>query len=350
MKRIIILFVVLVVGLSIGLYVRVRDTRAAKLAPVGGSGVIEGVEVDISSRISSRIVAVHVQEGARVRQGQLLVELDCRESDALLVAAESRMRATQSTAEAARSQVSMALGSARAAAAGIKASGAQSQALLANRDLTKRHAARIQRLQGEGGATAQDLDQASTQVRNLGEQVQALQAQLSAARGQAAAAAAGADAARKQAEAALAAVTGAQAEVQRARTLVEECRLRSPISGVVQTRAFEPGEVVLPGTRVLSVVQLDEVRTTFYVPNRDLAAAAPSKAVTIAADAYPGVRFQGRIFSVGAEAEFTSRSVQTREDRDRLVYAVQVRLANADGRLRPGMPVEVSIDGTGGAR
>jgi HlyD family secretion protein len=348
MKRIVAIFVVLIVALSLGLYLKVRETRAARLAPSGGSGVIEGVEADISARIASRIVAIHVQEGDRVQKGQVLVELDCRESEALLTAAQARLQGAQSSAGAARSQVAAALSSARAAAAGIRATGAQSQALQTNRDLTTRHVRRIQRLQGEGGATAQDLDQASTQVRNLNEQLQALRAQQNAAQGQAAAARASAEAVSKQAEAALAVVTGAQAEVQRARTLVEECRLRSPISGVVQTRAYEPGEVVLPGTRVLLVVQLDEVRTVFYIPNRELAAAAPGKAVTVVADAYPGERFSGRIHSISAEAEFTSRNVQTREDRDRLVYAVQVRLPNPGAKLRPGMPVEVSIDGTGG--
>jgi HlyD family secretion protein len=145
-------------------------------------------------------------------------------------------------------------------------------------------------------------------------------------------------------------VTAAQAEVERARTLVDECRLASPMDGVVQTRALEPGEAVLPGARVLTVVRLDEVETTFYIPNRELAAAAPGKTVTLVADAYPGQRFAGHIDSVSAEAEYTSRNVQTREDRDRLVYAVRVKIKNPQGKLRPGMPVEVSIDGTGGGR
>jgi HlyD family secretion protein len=348
MRRILVVFILLVVGLSVGLWLKVRENRTAALAPAGGSGVIEGVEVDITSRIASRILAIHAQEGQSVKKGQLLVELDCRESRALLVAAEARLRGAQNSAEAARSQVAAALGSAQAAAAGIRVTGAQTQALQASHKLSSRQMQRLKRLQGEGGATISDLDQTGTQVQNLADQIQALQAQKSAATGQAAAARASAEAARKQAEAALAAVTAAQAEVERARTLVEECGLRSPIAGFVLTRAFEPGEVVLPGTRVLTVVELDEVRTTFYLPNRELAAAAPGKAVTVIADAYPSESFEGRIFSISAQAEFTSRIVQTREDRDRLVYAVQVRLKNPQSKLRSGMPVDVRIEGTGG--
>jgi HlyD family secretion protein len=350
MKRVAVIFTLLAAGLVVGLYVKLREDRAIRLRPSGGSGTIEGTEVGLAARIPSRIIAVNAREGDVVRRGQVLVELDCRENKALLAAAEARLSAARSTAAAARAQVEASLGSARAAAANINASSAQSQALNATRDLSARQQKRIARLQGEGGATASDLDQVSTQVRQLGEQVSALRAQQNAARGQAAAARAGADAAGKQAEAALATVTAAQADVERARTLVDECQLRSPLDGVLQTRALEPGEAVLPGTRVLTVVRLDEVETTFYIPNRELAAAAPGKPVTVVADAYPGQRFAGRIDWVSAEAEFTSRNVQTREDRDRLVYAVRVKLPNPEHKLRPGMPVEVAIDGTGGGK
>ena len=65
------------------------------------------------------------------------------------------------------------------------------------------------------------------------------------------------------------------------------------------------------------------------------------------ADAYPGETFAGTIRHVSTKAEFTPKNVQTREDRDRLVYGVEVVIPNPDGKLRPGMPAEVSIDGTG---
>jgi HlyD family secretion protein len=68
------------------------------------------------------------------------------------------------------------------------------------------------------------------------------------------------------------------------------------------------------------------------------------------ADAYPTETFRGEIASISPKAEFMPRNVQTREDRDRLVYAVKARFLNQDKKLRPGMPVEVSIPGTDGGR
>ena len=100
-----------------------------------------------------------------------------------------------------------------------------------------------------------------------------------------------------------------------------------------------------PGAAVLTIVDLSDLRTTFYLPNAELSVAATGKMVQIRADAWPSEQFSGKISRVSPKAEFTPRNVQTREDRDRLVYAVEVSVTNRDGKLRPGMPVEAVIEG-----
>ncbi|MCA9666568.1 MAG: efflux RND transporter periplasmic adaptor subunit [Myxococcales bacterium] len=343
MKRVIAVFVIMVAGLSVGLWIKVRATNAAGEGPIGSSGVIEGTEVDVSARIAARVIAVTVKEGEKVKRGQVLVRLDCREPAAGLAAARAQLEVASRRATAARAQVGAALGLSRAAAASVGAARAQSKALRVTRDVSATQKKRIARLQGEGGATQAELDRATGQIDRLNEQLRALGEQRRAAYGQAAAAKARAKAAQGQAEAAVAAIAAAKAGVSRAQTLVQECTLRAPIDGVVQTRAREPGELALPGTRLLTLVRLDQVETVFYVPNQQLGAVAPGQAVTIKADTYPERTFQGVIARVSAKAEFTPRTIQTRSDRQRLVFAVTAQLANADGALRPGMPVEVHL-------
>jgi HlyD family secretion protein len=87
------------------------------------------------------------------------------------------------------------------------------------------------------------------------------------------------------------------------------------------------------------------VRATFYLPNAELAAARPQGQARVEADAYPGREFNGSVLSVSAQAEFTPRNIQTRTDRDRLVYAVEVAVPNPEHALRPGMPVRVTLVG-----
>jgi HlyD family secretion protein len=350
MKKVAIGFVVLVVGLSAGLFFKIRENQERLEGPTGGSGIVEGVEADVSSRLASRILEIKVNEGDLVERGQPLVILDCREQTAVLDAMRAKLDATEKSASAAKAQLRASLGNAEAAAAGIDANDAQASALKETREVTSRQVARITKLQGEGGATASELDRAATSVKELGEQLRALDARTKAAKGQAVAARAGAEAAQEQAQAALASIVAARADVERAKALADECVLYAPITGMVETRAFEPGEVALPGTKVLTLVSIQDVDATFFVPNRELAGAAVGKHVIALADAYERESFNGVIISVSPKAEFTPRNVQTRQDRDRLVYAVKARFGNSDKKLRPGMPLEVHIPGTEGGR
>jgi len=347
MKRIMLIFVVLVAGLSVGFWFKVRELKAARQGPPGGTGVIEGKQVDVAARMPGRITAVGAEEGQRVKAGQVVLELDCREPRAALGGAQAKLEQARQHAAAASAQADAALGAARASKAAVAAAGAQERSVAANHHAAARQEQRIKQLKGEGGATEAQLDRISATVQDLDQRIKALRAQAGAARGKAAAARAQARAAAEQARGALALIKAANAGVERALLAVGECRVEAPISGVVLLRSHEPGEVVLPGGRVLTLVQLRTVETTFYLPNRDLAAAAPGRAVTVVADAYPGRSFSGKILTVAAEAEFTPRNVQVREDRDRLVYQVKVAIPNPGGELRPGMPVEVTIPPAG---
>jgi HlyD family secretion protein len=348
MKRIVIIFVVLVVGLSIALAAKVRQNAAILSAPSGSSGIIEGTEVSVTARLAARIEKVNVEEGDPVKAGQVLVQLDCREQEAMLSAAEAGLAAAKSRALASTSQIDVAKGSASAALAGASATKAQREALEEARKLNDKTLDRIRKLKASGVTTDVELDRYESQQRQLQEQSLALESQIRAAQDQAGAATAQAQAARSTSDAARVAIEAAAADLARAKVAVGECELLSPLDGLVQTRAFEPGELALPGTRILTIVRLDPVEAVFFVPNRELAAAVAGGRVTVRADAYPEQVFAGVMRRVAAQAEFTPRNVQTREDRDRLVYAVTAELPNASGRLRPGMPVEVTIDGSEG--
>jgi HlyD family secretion protein len=103
------------------------------------------------------------------------------------------------------------------------------------------------------------------------------------------------------------------------------------------------GELVVAGQPLARLVDMAELKATFYLPNAEIGAARPGLKATVVADAYPDRKFEGTVASVSSKAEFTPRNIQTRSDRDRLVYPVEVRLPNPEGLLRPGMPVQVTL-------
>ena len=343
MRRALILIGVLTVGLVIALIARIAVLRASGRGLPGGTGVIEGVDVDVTSRIASRIDKVEVREGDSVKQGQVVVTLDCTDLDAALAQARAPLAAASAAAQASQATATSAGRSALAAASNITAAGSQLAVLKSQADLAKVDLDRTRKLVEAGALPKSELDAAQSKYDALENQIAAQRATETATRQQAGAATTSGAAAKAQAVVAQRNIDVAAAAVTRAEALVRECTLVAPRGGMVATRVHEPGEAVQPGTTILTITDLSEARTRFYLPNDELAAAAPGKKVQVRADPYPNQVFDGTIFYVSPKAEFTPRNVQTREDRERLVYAVEVRIPNADLKLREGMPVEVSI-------
>jgi HlyD family secretion protein len=345
-KRVLTAILLLAAALVVALAVRVRQLRAAGHGPAGGTGVIEGVDVNVTSRIATRIARIDVREGDAVKRGDVLVELDCAEAEANLAEAAARLESARASLEASRAGSRSAERSAAAARAGIGAADSQLAALEAQERLARVELERAESLRERDAATAAAVDEARSRHETLLGQVAAQRSGAGAARDQAGASASAGGAARAQAVAARSNVEVARAAVARAEVAARECTLRAPRDGVVAARNLEPGEAVQPGSVILALTDVSEARTRFYLPNEDLAVAAPGRGVDVVADAYPRQTFHGTITCVSPRAEFTPRNVQTREDRERLVYAVEVRIPNPDLRLRAGMPVEVRIDGS----
>ena len=346
MKRALILIGVLVAGLVVALLLRVRHLRAAEHGPAGGSGVIEGVDVNVTSRIAARIAKVNVREGDIVKPGDVLVELDCTDQQAALSEAKAQLAAAQSNFQTAQSNATSTSQNASGASQNVSAARSQVDVLKAQAEPARLDLARTEELVKSGTLAESALDDARSKYQALEGQIAAQRAVESMDKDQAGALRASDTGARSQAAAANSNITAARAAVARAEISVTECKLLAPRGAMVVSRNLEPGEAVVSGTNVLALTDVTEARTRFYLPNVELAAATPGRKARIVADAYPGQTFEGIIFYVSPRAEFTPRNVQTREDRERLVYAVEVRIPNVDRRLRAGMPVEVAIEGS----
>lgn len=338
--KIIVPVVVVLVVASL-LVFKIQAQEAALKGPSGGTGVIEGTDYNLSSRLSARVVQVHVRKGAPVKKGDLVMALDCADPEAMLAEATARLEVARAQADAASSQAQAAVKARNAAQAAIVVAKAQMEALAAQRDAARRQAERLTALGQD--VPLSSVDQASGTAEGLKHQTVAALASSNLNQQKADASLEQSRAAQAQALAAERAVTAAESAVRRARLMVAECELRSPSDGLVDEIFFEPGELPLPGAVLARIVNLDEVRATFYLPNAELAAAKPSERALISADAYPDREFTGQVRTVSAQAEFTPRNIQTRTDRDRLVYAVEVAVPNTEQLLRPGMPVRVTL-------
>ena len=341
MRRIAAVLGVLTLVLVVLLAVRLKVQDAQLKGPPGGSGEIEGTEVRVASKLSGRLVELPVQKGATVKKGDLLARLDCIEPRQALAEAEARLAAAQASARAARAQVMVAEGQRQAQTRAVAVAEAQAQGLAAQRDASKRQAERLDAVATDVAFSSRDQVRAS--AVGLEYQVTAAKASGQVSAEQARAAGGQALAATAQAEAAESQVHVAETALDRARVLVGECELRAPRDAQVEDVLYEAGELVGPGVVVVKLVDLTEAKATFYLPNAEVGAIAPGMKATVVADALPGQAFEGTVRTVSLQAEFTPRNIQTRSDRDRLVYPVEVVIPNPERTLRAGMPVQVTL-------
>ena len=119
-----------------------------------------------------------------------------------------------------------------------------------------------------------------------------------------------------------------------------EMTILAPMDGIVVAMVAHSGEVALPGGTLLSIADLAEVKLTVYVPESRLGQVALQQKALVAVDAVPGRVFEGSVGHIADQAEYTPRNVATKEERVNTVFAVEIRIPNADGSLKPGMSVD----------
>lgn len=121
------------------------------------------------------------------------------------------------------------------------------------------------------------------------------------------------------------------------------CTVTSPIDGMVITKFREVGEIVAPGTTLVSLANPYDIWAYFYVPYDMLHKLNVGDDVVGTLPEANGKKFAGKIIKINEQAEFTPKNVQTREERTRLVYGVKVKFENPDLTLKSGMTIESTL-------
>jgi HlyD family secretion protein len=271
----------------IGGYILWQHFREPSLPPgfASGNGRIEATEVDVTVRIAGRLAEVSVREGDWVEKGQVVARMDAQELEAQFRQAQAQVR-----------QAREAVRQAQANAARYR-----SELALADKNL-----ARFRELVAKGFLSKERLDQAVT-TRDAA----ALQA-----------AAAGVEV-----EVAEAAVKVAEAKVEQIKANLDDCTLKTPISGRVLYRLAEPGEVLASGGKVLTVLDLSDVYFTLYLPTEQAGRVTVGSDARIVLDAAPQYVIPAKVSFVSPRSQFTPREVETRTEREKLMFRIKVRIA-----------------------
>jgi len=287
-----------------------------KVLPDGfasGNGRIEATEIDVATKTPGRIKVILVHEGDFVRAEQILASMDTNVLEAQRREAEAQLQRALISIETAQSKVRQRSAEKAAAVATV----AQRKAEL---DAAQKRFARTKELASKNVVPFQTFDDDSARFESA-------KAAVSAAEAQSAAADAATGAARSEVVDARSQVEAERATIQRIQSDIDDSELRSPVDGRVQYRVAEPGEVLSAGGRVLNLVNLTDVYMTFFLPTEQAGRVAIGAEARVVLDAAPEYVIPARVSFVADVAQFTPKTVETAEERQKLMFRIKARIA-----------------------
>jgi HlyD family secretion protein len=266
--------------------VRVWKARQSALPAgiVSGNGRIEAKLVDIVAKEPLRVKEILVDEGALVKADQVLVHLDTATLEASLAEANANIAAAQE-------QVAV-------ANAGIVKQESEIK-------LTEIEVGRAQRLVAEGAGSQRELDVRRTKLATGRAGLAEAQATLKTAREK---------------------VDAARASAATIQTRIDDATLRSPVTGRVLYRLAEAGEVLGAGGKALTLVNLEDVYMEIFLPSDQAAALKIGSEGRITVDYDPNRPVEGYVSFVSPEAQFTPKQVETKSEREKLMFRVKIQL------------------------
>jgi len=143
-------------------------------------------------------------------------------------------------------------------------------------------------------------------------------------------------------DAAAAQITFAQANLKMLQMQRNKLTLTAPANGAILVRTIQSGEVALPGAALLTIGQIDSLSIVVYVPEDQYGHLQLGQTAQVKVDSFPGETFTATVSQIADQAEFTPRTVQTSEECATTAYGVKLSIDNADGKLKPGMPADVT--------
>ncbi len=352
------------------------------------SGNIELTEVNIAFKTAGKLIERTVDEGDPVKKGQIIARLDRDQ----LIAQRERQVASLASSESQLAQARTALQLQKETLAGDlvqrRADLEANEARLAelengSRPQEKADArASVDNAQAEVDRSKKDWDRAQVLYKNddistaqfdqyrsrwesaealwkssrerqalvlagpRKEQIEAQAAQVERARGALKTSQANTlETKRREQEitARLADIEASKASIALIDSQLADTVAASPVDGVVLVKAADVGEVLAPGTTVVTVGDIDHPWVRGYVDESDLGKVRLGARARVTTDSYPGKVYDGRVTFISSEAEFTPKQIQTQQERVKLVYRIKIEVANPKHELKSNMPADAEI-------
>ncbi len=311
-------------------------------------GIVDANQVIVSSKIMGRVEKLYVDEGSKVKAGDLIAEIDSGELEAQKNAAQATINAYDSQVSSMRATEAQTLGetnsgvaNANARLSAAKATLAQTQADLVR---VQSDSQRTMALAKAGVASEQDNVRAEAQLKAQQAAVQAAHQQVDAAQADVKTAdarlhqqrAAASNVAMNEAQ-----VANARAQLAEAETRLSYTRIYAPVTGTVSVRATRQGEVVNPGEPIVTIIDFGDTWVRAEAPETEGRFVAVGDKLRVRLPA--GQPIEGQVIFKAVEGDYATQRDVSRTKRDIKTIGLKLKVDNPDGALVPGMTAEVLL-------
>ncbi len=253
---------------------------------ISTNGRVEATQVDISTKIPGRVIEIVPHEGDMVSPGEVVTRIDTSETLAQLHQAQASAELARQTLVTRQAEVAS----------------DDAQLNFANEELR-----RTSTLVSKGWSTHELLDQRNQQLKSADAALKAAMSQVDEAR---------------------ATVKTADARVEELQAVINDSTIKSPVEGRLQYRLVELGAVLPPGGKIATVIDLNDVYTTVYLPSAQagrLKVGNDPDAARLVIDAYPDYIFPASVSFVAPESQFTPKTVEVQSEREQLYFRVKLQ-------------------------
>lgn len=289
------------------------------------SGTIESTNVTVSSKSQGQIKRLLVDEGTPVKTGDLLVEID---HDLL----DIQLRQAEANIEQSNAQLRLLIAGSRKE--DIKQSEDQLSQSKINLNQAKLDLDRNKALYESNTITKKQLEDAQTKYDLTSSQFNAASENLQKIKR---------ISRPEEIEQARATVKRNIAASDLLKQNIQDCKVYSPVNGIVSKKYVEAGEIVNINSSLIKVSDLETVNLMIYVNETELGKVKLGQTADITTDTYKDKVYKGKIIFISPEAEFTPKTIQTQDERTKLVFGVKIEIPNSQFELKPGMPADSKI-------
>jgi multidrug resistance efflux pump len=307
------------------------------------TGIVEGIEANVSSTVQGRIVRLFCREGDSVKEGVTLVELESNELKASVDQALASIEKAKSDIGVSVSAIAASKANVKSTESDIESAKADIERARAQMNEAGREFDRSKKLFEQRIIPRSSLDTAMTNYDTAVANYNSGTARLTALTSKKDAAIAQLHASESQLTSYRSAVKQSEANLAYAQAKLAETIIKSPLTGTVVFQAFEQGETVNPGTTILTLMDLDRLYVRADIEETTVGSIRINQQAIVRAGGDTKRLFKGKVSEIGAYAEFATQKDVARGRQDIKTFRVKIALENTGGFLKPGMTVEVEV-------